>query len=85
MEDITRDNIPTPEDVYQAVEIIKNAEERAALLRENREHKKGRARRDDVRYGLEIIELNLRIAYETLRSVPPMLRQPNGSTTTESA
>lgn len=85
MEDIARESIPTPEDVYQAIELIKNVEIRAALLRENQEQKKGRARRDDLRCGLEIIELNLRIVYETLRSVPPMLRQLHEETSTESA
>lgn len=81
MEDIAHENIPTLEDVYQAVELIRNVEIRAALLRENHEQKKGRARRDDLRCGLEIIEYNLRIAYETLRSVPPMLRQTHEGAT----
>lgn len=80
MEDVARENTPTLEDVYQAVELIKNAEIRAALLRENHEQKKSRARRDDLRCGLEIIEHNLRIAYETLRSVPPMLRRTHEGT-----
>jgi hypothetical protein len=75
MENTNQVNTSTLEDVHQAIELIKTVELRAAMLRENREHKKGWARRDELRYGLQIIELNLRVIYETLQGVPQVLQQ----------
>lgn len=57
------------DDLQNAVEILEGMAGNAAKLRDNPDHRKGNARRTDLRFGLSIIESVLKAVAGALRDM----------------